>query len=288
MEPGATTVRQPAGARTPLQGALSLLHFARRKLRKTIAVLAACWIVAFFFAQEMTGLLSRPLVEAWDRHRDTLGDGAALHFKGLIEPFWTYMSLAFWLGLILASPFLFYQLWGGVTRVRAPDARNRALPFALVSFACFAGGALFCYFVVLPLAFDFFLGYADRNLASMQSALGLHYELSQPLALKPALFIEPYLKLTMRFLIAFGVMFELPILIYFLSSIGLVTHRTLWRFNRWAVVLAFVLAAVLTPGPDIISQVSMAVPLLVLYNLSIGIAYLVTRRRARTRASGGR
>ena len=281
MTPGATSVRDRQDAPTPLQTALSLLDVARRKLRRTVAVLAVSWIGTFFFAQELTGLLARPLVEAWNRHRESLGEGAALHFKGLIEPFWTYMSLAFWLGLILASPFLFHQLWSAVTRVRAPAGRRYALPFSLASFACFAGGALFCYLVVLPLAFDFFLGYADKNLASMQSALGLHYELSQPLALKPALFIDPYLKLTIRLLIAFGVVFELPIAIYFLSSVGLVTHRGLWRFNRWAVVLAFVIAAILTPGPDVISQVSMAIPLLVLYNLSIGIAYLVTRRRAR-------
>jgi sec-independent protein translocase protein TatC len=252
-----------------------------------VMVLVACWAVAFFFAQELTGLLARPLVEAWARHREALGGTAALHFKGLVEPFWTYMSLAFWLGLIAAAPFLLYQLWGAVTRVRSPGSRRYALPFSLASFACFAGGALFCYLVVLPLAFDFFLGYADRNLASMNSALGVHYELARPLALKPALFIDPYLTLTVRLLLAFGVVFELPIAIYFLASVGLVTHRGLWRFQRWAVVLAFVIAAILTPGPDVISQVSMAIPLLLLYDLSIGIAYLVTRRRARAAAAAG-
>jgi len=281
MKPGATAARDPADAPTPLQTALSLLDIARRRLRRTVVVLAACWIITFFFAQELTGLLARPLIEAWGRHQETLGDSAALHFKGLIEPFWTYMSLAFWLGLIVASPFLFHQLWNAITRVRAPGGRRYALPFSLASFGCFAGGALFCYFVVLPLAFDFFLGYADKNLASMKSALGFHYHLSTPLALKPALFIDPYLKLTVRLLIAFGVVFELPIAIFFLASVGLVTHRGLWRFNRWAVVLAFVIAAVLTPGPDVVSQVSMAIPLVLLYNLSIGIAYLVVRRRAR-------
>ena len=291
MKPDASAAPEPTIASSALQSALSLLGVARRKLRRTVLVLAVSWIVTFFFAQELTGLLARPLIEAWGRHRGTLGNGAALHFKGLVEPFWTYMSLAFWLGLILASPFIFHQLWSAVTRVRAPAAGKRyALPFSLASFACFAGGALFCYFVVLPMAFDFFLGYADDNLARMRSALFQHYELSQPLALKPALFIDPYLKLTIRLLIAFGVVFELPIAIYFLSSVGLVTHRGLWRFNRWAVVLAFVIAAILTPGPDIVSQVSMAIPLVVLYNLSIGIAYLVTRRRARekeARETGG-
>ena len=264
-----------------MQSLLSLLPLARRRLRRTVLVLVVSWVVVFAFAQELTGLLARPLIQAWDNHRDTLGDSAALHFKGLVEPFWTYMSLAFWLGLILASPFLFYQLWRAVTRVRAPDGGRYALPFALVSFACFAGGALFCYFFVLPLAFDFFLGYADQNLASMRSALGVEYQLAQPLALKPALFMEPYLKLTVRLLIVFGVAFELPIAIFFLSSAGLVTHRGLWRFNRWAVVLAFVTAAILTPGPDVVSQVAMAVPLLLLYNLSIAIAWLVARRRQR-------
>jgi sec-independent protein translocase protein TatC len=283
----ATAADQPADPPTPLQSLLSLLDVARRKLRRTALVFALCWVGVFIFAQELTGLLARPLIQAWHRHSASVGDTAALHFKGLIEPFWTYMSLAFWLGLIAASPFLFYQLWNAITRIRAPRGRRYALPFALVSFACFAGGALFCYFVVLPLAFDFFLGYADKNLASMKSALGFHYQLSQPLALKPALFIDPYLKLTVRLLIAFGVVFELPIAIYFLSSIGLVTHRTLWRFNRWATVLCFVVAAVLTPGPDVVSQISMAIPLLLLYNLSIGIAYVVTRRRAAMAARPG-
>ena len=281
MKPGATAAREPADAPTPLQTALSLLAVGRRKLRRTVLVLVICWGLTFAFAQELTGILARPLIHAWANHKDNLGDAAALHFKGLIEPFWTYMSLAFWLGLIAASPFLFYQLWAAITRVRAPAGRRYALPFALASFGCFAGGAVFCYLVVMPMAFDFFLGYADKNLASMRTALGVHLELARPLALKPALFIDPYLKMTVRLLIAFGVVFELPIAVFFLSSIGLVTHRSLWRFNRWAIVIAFVVAAILTPGPDIVSQIAMAVPLVLLYNLSIGIAWLVARRRAR-------
>ena len=281
MKPGATAARDPADAPTPLQTAVSLLAVARRKLRRTVLVLVICWGGAFVFAQELTGLLARPLIHAWANHKAALGDAAALHFKGLVEPFWTSMSVAFWLGLIAASPFLFYQLWGAITRVRSPSSRRYALPFALASFGCFAGGALFCYLVVMPMAFDFFLGYADKNLASMQSALGFSIELARPLALKPALFIDPYLKMTVRMLIAFGVVFELPVAVFFLSSIGLVTHRTLWRFNRWAIVISFVVAAILTPGPDIVSQISMAVPLVLLYNLSIGIAWLVARRRAR-------
>jgi sec-independent protein translocase protein TatC len=280
MKRGATA-SAPAETSPAPPPLVSLVTALRTRLRRTVIVMVGAWVVTFAFAQELAVLLARPLIEAWDRHRETLGDAPALHFKGLVEPFWTYMSLAFWLGLIVASPFLFHQLWRGVTRIRAPGAARHAVPFALASTACFAGGALFCYFFVMPLAFDFFLGYADKNLASMQSALGFDYDLARPLALQPALFMDPYLKLVTRILIAFGVVFELPIAIFFLSSIGMVTHRGLWRFNRWAVVLAFVVAAILTPGPDIVSQLAMAIPLIVLYNLSIGIAWIMTRRRER-------
>lgn len=231
-------------------------------------------------------LLAQPLVHAWNQHGAALGV-PALHFNSLVEPFWTYMSLAFWAGLLASAPFLFYQLWKGVTRARAPERARLALPFAVATAVCFASGALFCYFVVLPIAFDFFLGYANHNLAAMTSALGLGtYDIAGKIALKPALFIDPYLSLTIRLLLAFGLVFELPIAIFFLASIGLVTHRGLWRFNRWATVLSFVIAAVLTPGPDILSQVLMAIPLLTLYNLSIAIAWVLTRRRERVVARG--
>ncbi|HUS66723.1 MAG TPA: twin-arginine translocase subunit TatC [Kofleriaceae bacterium] len=267
---------RPADAVRPaLAGFLDL---ARRRLRRTIIVVGLSWILTFAFAQEIMVLLAQPLTHAWENHRAELG-APALHFSALVEPFWVYMTLAFWIGLFVASPFLFHQLWRALTRLRSPGRRGMATPFAAATTLCFAVGAAFCYFVVLPLAFDFFLGYASQNLAHMSSALGLDVELGKPLALKPALYLEPYLALTIRMLVAFGLVFELPIAILFLSSIGLVTHRSMWRFNRWAIVLAFVIAAVLTPGPDIVSQVAMAVPLVVLYNLSILIALVMTRRR---------
>jgi sec-independent protein translocase protein TatC len=228
--------------------------------------------------------MARPLVQAWNRHHDALG-GPALHFNSLVEPFWTYMNLAFWVGLICAAPFLFYQLWRAVTATRAPERRRLALPFAIATAVCFASGAAFCYFVALPAAFRFFLSYANDNLAAMTNALGVSYHIGGHVALRPALFLDPYLSLTTRLLLAFGLVFELPIAISFLAAIGLITHRGLWRFNRWAIVLAFIVAAVLTPGPDVVSQILMALPLLALYNLSIVIAWFLTRRRERAVAS---
>ena len=262
---------------------LHFIRFARVRLRRVMLIFAVCWIVAFLFAQDLAVLLARPLINAWRQHQGLLG-APALHFSALIEPFWTSMTVALWAAIVIAAPIALYQVWRGVTRARAPHRQAMALPFAAATAICFAGGALFCFTVVMPVAFNFFLGYADDNLASMSSALGLHYKLGGSVALKPALFIDPYLTLTIRMLVAFGLVFELPIAIFFLASVGLVTHRGLWRFNRWATVLAFVVAAFLTPGPDVLSQILMALPLLVLYNLSIIIAWFLTRRRERAMA----
>jgi sec-independent protein translocase protein TatC len=260
-----------------------VLLFARVKLRRVLLILAACWILAFLFAQELAVLLAHPLIAAWNLHRAALG-APALHFRSLVEPFWTSMSVAFWAALIVSAPIIVFQVWRGITRARAPHRQGMAMPFAVATAVCFAGGALFCYFVVMPVAFEFFLSYADDNLASMTNALGVDYRLGDAFSLRPALYIEPYVILAIRLLLAFGLVFELPIAIFFLASIGLVTHRSMWRFNRWAVVLSFVVAAFLTPGPDMLSQVLMALPLLVLYNISIVIAWLLTRRRERAMA----
>ena len=130
---------------------------------------------------------------------------------------------------------------------------------------------------MLPQVFDFLLAYATTNLADISNGIA-EYQLGPPIALRPLLSMQEYLSFSRKLLLGFGLVFELPLVIFFLSLIGLVTHRGLWRFNRWWIVLSFVLAAILTP-PDVVSQCLMAVPLIVLYNLSIIIAFVVTRRR---------
>jgi sec-independent protein translocase protein TatC len=115
---------------------------------------------------------------------------------------------------------------------------------------------------VLERLFTFLLSYADKDT-------------------QPVLMLREYFDLTRNMMIAFGAVFELPLLIYFLAKLGLVTHRGLWRFNRWFVVIAFVIGAILTPSPDVPTQVMMAVPMIVLYNLSIVVAWVVVRRRGK-------
>src|SRR4029077_10617302 len=129
--------------------------------------------------------------------------------------------------------------------------------FSALFFVC---GALFCFEFALPKLYNFLLSYNDRDLLSLPN-------------------IQEYLDLTRDSMLAFGAIFELPLFIYFLAMIGLVTHRSLWRFSRWFIVLAFVIGAVLTPGPDIVSQFMMALPMIALYNFSILLAWRVTLKR---------
>lgn len=119
---------------------------------------------------------------------------------------------------------------------------------------------MFCYYFVLPNLYDFLLSYSDNEQKAMIAMQG-------------------YLDLTRDMMLAFGAVFELPLLITFLAMVGMVTHRGLWKFNRWFVVIAFVVGAILTPSPDVVSQIMMAMPMILLYNMSILMAWRVTLRR---------
>jgi len=260
----------------------------RTRLRNAVIALIAGFVIAYNFHEEIFVVLLQPLLKVWQtRAIDNPALGApTLHFKSLSEPFWTYFSLSFWAGIFVAAPFMFHQLWKFIAPGLYQHEKRWALPFAAVSGLFFAGGAIFCYFVVLPVVYDFFLGYTDTNLASMQSALGAYRIGSIDVGLHPVLMMQDYLDLAKKLLLGFGLVFELPLVIFFLSLIGMVTHRGLWKFNRYAIILAFVVAAILTP-PDAVSQIAMALPLIVLYNLSILVSLIITRRREKRDAALG-
>ena len=183
-----------------------------------------------------------------------------MKYNVITEPFWVGMSVAMWSGVFVASPFIFYQLWKFIAPGLYKAERRMGITFAVLSAMFFVGGALFCLQLVLTPMFDYLLG---MEIGSAE----------------PALTISGYLDLTRDMMLAFGAVFEMPFVIYFLAKIGLVTHKSLWRFNRWFVVIAFVLGAVLTPSADPISQCLMALPMIALYNLSIIVAWLVVRNK---------
>lgn len=162
--------------------------------------------------------------------------------------------------MLIASPVIFWQIWKFVAPGLYKHEKRLLLPFSFLSSLCFLGGAAFGYFVVFPPAFRFLLGYSADFLSPM-----------------PA--VNEYFSLSLRLLIAFGVIFELPILMVFLAKIGIVDVAFLNKNRKYAILINFIIAAVLTPTPDVVNQMLMGVPLLVLYEVSVIAVWLFGRKK---------
>ena len=236
---------------------LAHLRELRDRVRNAAIFFMLAFGVCWYFSSQIYDWLKQPLFNVWKVEK--LGQPHIV-FGKLTEPFWVDMSIGLWAGIFVASPFIFYQLWKFIAPGLYKKERRITIAFAIFSAVFFISGAWFCYQFVLENLYGFLLGYGDKNL-------------------QPMIMMQDYLDLTRDMMLAFGAVFELPLLLYFLAMIGMVTHRGLWKFNRWFVVIAFVVGAVLTPSPDVVSQIMMATPMIVLYNLSILLAWRVTAKR---------
>jgi len=243
---------------------LSHLKELRDRVRNAAIFFMLAFGVCFYYAQEIYDWLEAPVKAAWTAN-PKLGE-FKMSFATLTEPFWVNMSVALWAGIFLASPFIFYQLWKFIAPGLYKRERKITVAFAMFSAVFFVSGALFCYELVLGRIYEFLLDYSSEKHA-------------------PTLMLQGYLDLTRDMMLAFGAVFEMPLLIFFLSMIGMVTHRGLWKFNRWFVVIAFIVGAILTPSPDVVSQLMMAAPMIVLYNLSILVSWYVTVKREKREAA---
>jgi len=200
-------------------------------------------VIAYGFKEKLFEILTIPLVRE-------MRPGDKLIFTGLTEAFFTYMKVSFLAGIMLASPVIIYQFWAFVGPGLYQKERRYFVPIVLLSVFFFAGGSLFCFFVVFPFAFKFFLSFAT--------------DVIQPL---PSM--KEYLSFASVTMLAFGLVFELPLVIVFLARLGIVTVDFLRKNRKYAILLIFLVAAILTPGPDVVSQVLMAFPLMFLYEISI-------------------
>jgi sec-independent protein translocase protein TatC len=263
-----------AEKRMPFMAHLDELRVSLR--RAAIAYMFGC-ILAGVFSEELYVILLRPLLIAAQKADMKL----TLNFMSPVEPFWVYFKVAMIFGLFVSAPAIFWQLWKFIGPGLYRREKRIVAPFTFFSAIFFIGGALFCQLVVMPIAYQFFLGYSKQHLGAWTTLFGhrINFQYAPEVAINPVLMMEPVLAFAMKMLIAFGLVFELPLVLAFLASIGIVSARALWRFNKYAIIICFIVGGVLTPGPDVMSQCLMSIPLWLLYNMSIVIAWMVGRNK---------
>ncbi|MBP47835.1 MAG: twin-arginine translocase subunit TatC [Myxococcales bacterium] len=251
------TEPQPQRGTMPFRA--HLVELRSRMLRVAIA-LGVGFFVAWGYHVELYDWLSAPV-------RNAMADNGLFAIKALqiTESISVYMKLSLVGGLFAVSPYVFYQIWGFIAPGLLSSERRMMTPVIVASAAFFIAGALFCYAVVLPFMTNFLI----------------------QLTIEPTgMTLEPTLHSTMSYsmwlLLAFGVIFELPVFMYFFSALGLFSAAGMWAFYRYWVVVAFVIGAILTPTPDPLNQALMSGPLVILYGIGVGIAWLVERDRSET------
>ena len=243
----------------------------RGRLRNAALAFLVAMIASFIFVQHYFDWLTRPV------RRGLRDAGHEMNFyaKSLTEPFWVYMKLAIVGGLLISAPFIFWELWRFVAPGLYRKERRLGVLIAVATGVCFLGGAAFSYaFMCEPAAY-----YLTKLCTSFAGDL--------PFKLDTMLMMDEVANFQMMTLAGCGVAFELPVVLSILGWIGLITSRGLLKFNKYAIVLAFVVAAVLTPSTDPFTQTLLAVPMFGLYNISILVVWLIERaRRKRETALG--
>jgi sec-independent protein translocase protein TatC len=249
-----------------------LEHLAelRMRLRNAAIVFLVAVIISFIFVKKYFEFLTRPATRAWQAVLN--GKPAVFHFASPTEPFWVYTKIAIIGALLAASPFVIWELWKFVAPGLYKKERKLASLVTGSTAFCFLAGAVFGYFVLCEPAAYYMMSLLKNE--SVRAKI--------PITLDPVLMMDDVADFLMLTLAGCGAAFELPVIVAALGFLGLVTSKTLWKFNKYALVLAFVLGAVLTPSTDPFTQTLLAGPLLALYEVSIGVVWLIERGRKRT------
>ncbi|MCU0579494.1 MAG: twin-arginine translocase subunit TatC [Desulfobacterota bacterium] len=224
----------------------------RRCLIISFSAVGVGFAAAYAFSGEILEWLVRPLIQV-------LPPGNKLVFTALPEAFFIYLKVSLITGIVVASPVIFYQLWMFVAPGLYQKEKRLVLPFVFVSTALFVGGALFGYYVVFPVGFRFLVGFSTDNIKALPS-------------------IQMYLTFCLKLLLGFGLVFEFPVVAFFLAKVGIIDAPMMARNRRVAILLIFIVAAIVTP-PDIVSQILLAIPLYLLYEASIVLVRITVRKR---------
>ena len=252
VEPGEAEEKEPEEEK-PMTLLEHLGELRRRLVRGFLAILIG-FFACYGFAKELFYYLSLPLLKV-------MPADAKFIYTGVAEGFFVDLKVSFVAGLFVACPYLFYQIWAFIAPGLYEEEKRYVVPLAFTSALFFLGGGLFCYFVVFPFAFTFFMSYSTDNIVAMLS-------------------INEYLSFALKMLIAFGLIFEMPLFSFFLARLGIISAQWMRDVRKYAVLAVFIIAAILTP-PDVFSQLLMAAPMLVLYEISIWVAAAVGKKKTK-------
>ena len=233
----------------------------RHRLKWAVIWLLVGFGASYYWAQQIFHFMMLPVFAA-------LPEGErALHFASSVEPFIIYLKVGLYAGLFVASPLIFWQIWMFVAPGLYRRERKKITPFVLAATLFFMAGAAFCYTVILPPAFEFLINSAGPDI-------------------KPVLMMDEQLGLVMALILAFGIIFELPLVLTFLGMVGIVDHKFLAKYRRHAIVLNVLIAAVVTPTGDPFNLALMAIPMLLCYELGVLGAWMFGKKKQPARLAG--
>jgi sec-independent protein translocase protein TatC len=254
-----TQEQQPGEMESSRMPFMEHLDELRARLIRSLYAVLACMCVAFAFNDDLYDFLKAPLIPY-------LPKGSKLIFTAPAELFFTYMKISMLAGVVAASPVIFYQLWRFVAPGLYKHERKLVWPFVGISSLLFICGTIFCYAVIFPVAFQFFMSMSTEDIV-------------------PMIKVNDYLSFSASMLFIFGVIFETPLIMIFLAKLGVVNAVMLRKKRRYAILIMFVIAAVATPTPDVVNQFLMVAPLMLFYEVSIFLITRIDKKRAARQAA---
>ena len=257
---GALPSREDEKDRMPAMGFLEHLEELRKRIIYSIVAVAVGFFACWGYAENIYEIMQRPIMDAL--HHNGLSE--KLVYLNPTEPFNLYLKIGALAGLFVASPFVLYQVWLFISPGLYRNEKRYVMPFMVSTVGLFLAGGYFGYKLVYPQALEFLIGYGKQ--------------------FQPMITINEYTDLFLTIIIGMGVIFELPILVFFLSLMGVVTAGWMWRNLRYSILVIFIIAAILTPTTDIMNMCIFAAPMVALYILSIAIAWLVHPKQRKARA----
>lgn len=244
----------------PTMGFLEHLEELRRRIVYSIIAVIVGFFACWFYAARLVGVMQRPIIDVLHKY----GLPEKLVYLNPVDPFNLYLKVAGVAGLFVTSPFVLYQLWLFIAPGLYRHEKRYVMPFMVSTVSLFLAGGYFGYRVVYPQALTFLVDFGKQ--------------------FQPMITIEEYTTLFVTIIVGMGVIFEMPILVFFLALMGIVSAGWMWRNIRYSILAIFIVAAIITPTPDIVNMCIFAAPMVALYVLSIAIAWLVHPKQRKKRA----